>query len=42
VSLAAGDYVEVTLRQNSGGAISLFAAPAFSPEFSMVWIGPGA
>jgi hypothetical protein len=42
VELAAGDFVEVVLRQNSGSALNVFTAPQFSPEFSMVWVGPSA
>lgn len=40
VSLAAGDYVEVVVRQNSGVALNVVAAPQFSPEFWATWIGP--
>jgi len=40
VSLAADDFLEVVLRQNSGGALDVNAAPEFSPEFSMIWLGP--
>jgi len=36
VSLAAGDYVEVVLRQNSGAALNIVAAPQWSPEFSAI------
>jgi len=39
-NLAAGDFVEVKLRQNSGGSLTVFTAPEFSPEFSMVWVSP--
>jgi hypothetical protein len=38
--LAAGDYVEVVLRQNSGGSLDIGAFPQFSPEFAMVWVAP--
>jgi hypothetical protein len=34
--LAAGDYVELTVYQNSGGALNVTAAGNFSPEFWMV------
>jgi hypothetical protein len=40
VQLAAGDFVEVVLRQNSASALNVFMAAQFSPEFSMVWVGP--
>lgn len=39
-SLAAGDFVEVTLRQNSGGPLPVNAFAQHSPEFSMVWLTP--
>jgi hypothetical protein len=42
LDLTAGDYVEVKLRQNSGGPLDVFSAPQYSPEFAMVWIGPGS
>jgi len=38
--LAAGDYVELVVQQNSGGNLWLTAAPAYSPEFAMQWVGP--
>lgn len=38
--LAAGDFVEVVVRQNSGAALNILAAPEFSPEFSATWIAP--
>ena len=39
--LAAGDYVEAKVQQNSGG--TLFTAPAgeYSPVFKMTWLAPG-
>lgn len=40
VQLAAGDFVEVVVRQNSGAAVNILAAPEFSPEFSATWIAP--
>lgn len=40
--LAAGDYVEVTVVQTSGGALNIEAATAYSPEFWMTWLGPAA
>jgi len=40
VQLAAGDYVEFVVRQNSGGALTVTAAPEFSPEFSAAWVAP--
>lgn len=39
VALAAGDFVEVVLRQNSGSTLAINAFEEFSPEFSMAWIG---
>lgn len=39
VSLAAGDYLETTVRQNSGGALNVQTAPEFSPEFSLIRLG---
>jgi hypothetical protein len=42
VSLSAGDYIEVKLRQNSGTTFSVFAFPEFSPEFSMIWLSPAS
>lgn len=36
--LAVNDYVEVWVRQDSGGALNVLANAAFSPEFSMVRI----
>ncbi|HXI17890.1 MAG TPA: hypothetical protein VNM48_16130 [Chloroflexota bacterium] len=38
-SLAAGDYVELVVFQNSGGALNSVASPNTSPEFSMVRVG---
>lgn len=40
VQLAAGDFVELVVRQNSGGALTVTAAPEFSPEFSAAWVAP--
>jgi hypothetical protein len=37
VSLVAGDFVEVKLRQNSGGSLTVFAAPEVTP--SSRWSG---
>jgi hypothetical protein len=39
-SLAAGDYIEVTVRQNSGGALNVLVAEGFSPQFSIAWLAP--
>jgi hypothetical protein len=39
--LAAGDYVEVGVYQNSGGNLSILRQPEVSPEFSMTWLAPG-
>ena len=38
--LAKGDYVEVVVNQNSGGALNVEAASNYSPEFMMSRIGP--
>lgn len=35
----AGDYVEVTVWQNSGGNLNTFASPGKSPEFWATWMG---
>jgi hypothetical protein len=40
VKLAAGDYVEVALRQNSGAPLNVLTAPEFSPELAAVWVAP--
>ena len=40
VQLAAGDYLEVVVRQNSGVALNVLVAPDFSPEFSASWLAP--
>src|SRR3990167_9707136 len=37
--MAAGDYVELRVEQNSGGNISISAISAYSPEFGMMRIG---
>jgi hypothetical protein len=37
--LVVGDYVEMTVYQTSGGNLNVNAAPAYSPEASMAWIG---
>lgn len=39
VALAAGDYVEVLVKQNSGGALNADTAGDYSPEFGMVLVG---
>lgn len=39
-SLAANDYVELVVYQDSGGALNVNAAGNYSPEFWMVRIGP--
>ncbi len=39
-SLAAGDYVEVIVYQDSGGALNVVASGNFSPEFWMTRLGP--
>jgi hypothetical protein len=38
--LAAGDYVHVSAWQNSGSTLNVTASSAYSPEFSMTWMGP--
>lgn len=38
---AVNDYIELTFAQNSGGALNLDAAAAYSPEFAATWIGLG-
>jgi hypothetical protein len=40
VQLAAGDYVELVVRQNAGAPVSIATASEFSPEFSAVWVAP--
>lgn len=37
--LTAGQYVELTVLQNSGGALNILASSAISPEFWMVRLG---
>ena len=37
--LIAGDYVELVVFQNSGGALNISAAGNYSPEFSISFIG---
>ena len=37
--MAAGDYVELRVEQNSGGNVSISAISAYSPEFGMMRIG---
>ena len=39
-SLAAGDFIEVTVRQNTGVAVNVLVAEGFSPQFSMAWLAP--
>jgi hypothetical protein len=38
-SLAATDYVEVVVYQNSGGALNVAAGANYSPEFGMTYLG---
>ena len=40
VQLAAGDYVELVVRQNAGAPVTIAAASEYSPEFSAVWVAP--
>ncbi len=37
--LAAGDYVELMVFQNSGGDVTVYYRSAYSPEFGMVRVG---
>lgn len=39
--LAAGDYVEAYVSQDSGSALSVLESGDYSPEFSMTWLAPG-
>lgn len=39
--LAAGDYVEVQVYQNSGGNLNVDASAKYSPEFAMTWLSAG-
>lgn len=36
-AFSAGDYVEVVVQQTSGGALNVFSASAYSPEFWAIW-----
>lgn len=36
--LAAGDYVEMVVRQSSGGAVNVLRSNALSPEMSFTWL----
>lgn len=36
--LSAGDYVELVVSQNSGGALNVTATSAYSPEFWAIWM----
>jgi hypothetical protein len=38
--LAAADYVELVVVQNSGGNLNVAATGNYSPEFAMQWVGP--
>jgi hypothetical protein len=38
--LASGDYAEVTVLQNSGGALNVLALGNYSPEFYWHWVSP--
>lgn len=38
--LAANDYVQVVVRQTSGGNLNVTASGNYSPEFSMSWLHP--
>ena len=39
VHLAANDYVEVQVRQTSGGSLNVLSSAEFSPEFWIVYMG---
>lgn len=39
--LAAGDYLQVLVQQNSGGALNVRGVGNVSPEFSATWVGRG-
>ena len=39
-TLAAGEYVEVTVRQNAGADRTVSLSGEFSPEFMASWLGP--
>jgi predicted regulator of amino acid metabolism with ACT domain len=41
VYLVAGSYVEVIVKQTSGGNLALYEGPWFSPEAKMRWVGIG-
>ena len=41
VRLGAGEFVEASVQQNSGGSLSVSKANEYSPEFSMTWLAPG-
>jgi hypothetical protein len=38
-SLSSGDYVEVKLRQNSGGTLQIFSGAEYTPEFALAYVG---
>jgi hypothetical protein len=40
MDLAVNDYLELAALQNSGGSLNVLNAANYSPEFSMVWMGP--
>lgn len=37
-ALTAGQYVELQVYQNSGGALNVNSTAAYSPEFGMTWV----
>lgn len=39
-ALAAADYLEVVVYQDTGGALNVAASPAGSPEFAVQWMAP--
>lgn len=38
--LLAGDFVEVEVYQESGGALNVSSDPQWTPEFTMAWVAP--
>jgi len=41
VRLAAGDYVQAGVSQDSGGSVNIPKSDEYTPEFSMTWLAPG-
>jgi hypothetical protein len=40
VELQEGDFVQVVVRQNSGGDLEVKVQSDWSPSFWMTWVGP--